>query len=137
MKKLFLFLAATAFAVSMAGQEIGADSIAINPAEPIFAVVDHMPSFPGGRSAMEQFIAQNIIYPQIAKENGISGRVLITFVIEKDGRINNIEVKRSAGDPSLDKEAMRVIRMMPKWEPGSQNGKLVRVGYTVPVQFNL
>lgn len=95
-----------------------------------------MPEFPGGNSALFLFLATNVKYPTISQENGIQGRVIVSFVIDKDGSITDIEVVRSI-DPFLDKEAIRVIKIMPKWKPGMIKGKPVRVKYTVPVTFSL
>ena len=105
--------------------------------EVIFVVVESMPEFPGGQQALFKYINENVKYPVIAQENGIQGRVICQFVVNKDGSIVDIEVIRSGGDPSLDKEAVRVIKSMPKWKPGKQRGKAVRVKYTVPVNFKL
>ena len=102
----------------------------------IFQVVEEMPEFPGGQGALLQFLAKSIKYPVIAQENGIQGRVTCSFVVNKDGSIVDAEVIRGV-DPSLDKEAIRVINTMPKWSPGKQRGKPVRVKYTVPVTFRL
>ena len=102
----------------------------------VFDVVEQMPSFPGGPSALMQFLSSNIKYPVVAEENGVQGRVVCTFVVEKDGSITDVRVIKSV-DPSLDKEAMRVVKSMPKWIPGKQNGSAVRVKYTVPVTFRL
>lgn len=102
----------------------------------IFTVVETMPEFPGGQGALLQYLAKSIKYPVIAQENGIQGRVTCTFVVNKDGSIVDAEVIRGV-DPSLDKEALRVINSMPKWSPGKQRGKPVRVKYTVPVTFRL
>ena len=105
--------------------------------EVIFVVVESMPEFPGGAQAMMRYIAENIKYPVIAQENGIQGRVICQFVVEKDGKVSDIQVVRSSGEASLDKEAQRVIGSMPKWKPGKQRGKPVRVKYTLPVNFRL
>ena len=102
----------------------------------IFEVVEQMPSFPGGDAALMQFLSKNIKYPVVAEENGIQGRVIATFVVERDGSISDVKVVKSV-DPSLDKEAIRVLKSMPKWIPGKQNGSAVRVKYTVPVTFRL
>jgi protein TonB len=102
----------------------------------VFDVVEQMPSFPGGPSALMQYLSSNIKYPVVAEENGVQGRVVCTFVVEKDGSITDVRVVKSV-DPSLDKEAMRVVKGMPKWIPGKQNGSAVRVKYTVPVTFRL
>jgi protein TonB len=102
----------------------------------VFDVVEQMPSFPGGPSALMQYLNSNIKYPVVAEENGVQGRVVCTFVVEKDGSITDVRVVKSV-DPSLDKEAVRVVKSMPKWIPGKQNGSAVRVKYTVPVTFRL
>lgn len=105
--------------------------------EVVFVVVETMPESPGGQQALFKYLSENVKYPVIAQENGIQGRVICQFVVNKDGAIVDVEVVRSGGDPSLDKEAVRVIKSMPKWNPGKQRGKAVRVKYTVPVNFRL
>ncbi|MBQ0033727.1 MAG: energy transducer TonB [Bacteroidales bacterium] len=105
--------------------------------EEVFVVVEKMPEFPGGQAALFKFLSENVKYPVIAQENGIQGRVICQFVVNKDGSIVDVEVVRTGGDASLDKEAVRVIKSMPKWHPGQQRGKPVRVKYTVPVNFKL
>jgi protein TonB len=105
--------------------------------EVIFVVVESMPEFPGGQQALFKYLAENVKYPVIAQENGIQGRVICQFVVNKDGSIVDVVAVRSSGEPSLDKEAIRVIQSMPKWKPGKQRGKPVRVKYTVPVNFRL
>ncbi|PLX24084.1 MAG: energy transducer TonB [Salinivirgaceae bacterium] len=102
----------------------------------IFMVVEQMPEFPGGQGQLFKYISQNINYPAIAKENGIQGKVFIQFVVGKDGSITNVTVLRGV-DPSLDKEAVRVVQSMPKWTPGKQRGKPVFVRYQVPINFRL
>lgn len=102
----------------------------------VFDVVEQMPSFPGGQAALMQWLASNMSYPVIAAENGVQGRVIVQFVVEKDGSVSDVQVVKSV-DPSLDKEATRVVKAMPKWIPGRQNGAAVRVKYTVPVTFKL
>ena len=102
----------------------------------IFDVVEQMPSFPGGDAELMKFLGSHIKYPSIAEENGISGRVIATFVVERDGSITDVRILKSV-DPSLDKEAIRVLQSMPRWIPGKQNGSPVRVKYTVPVTFRL
>lgn len=104
--------------------------------EEIFVVVEQQPEFPGGTSALMKFLGDNIKYPVIAQENGIQGRVITNFVVERDGSISDVQVVRGQ-DPSLDKEAVRVIKTMPKWKPGQQRGKAVRVRFTLPVVFRL
>lgn len=105
--------------------------------EVVFVVVESMPEFPGGQQALFKYLAENVKYPVIAQENGIQGRVICQFVVNKDGKIVDVEVVRSGGDPSLDKEAVRVIKSMPNWKAGKQRGKAVRVKYTLPVNFKL
>ena len=102
----------------------------------IFDVVEEMPSFPGGNGALMSYLASNIKYPVVAQENGVQGRVIVSFVVERDGSISDVKVARSV-DPSLDREAQRVVKSMPRWSPGKQNGSTVRVKYTVPVVFRL
>ncbi len=102
----------------------------------VFEVVEQMPQFPGGDAALMQFLSSHIKYPVVAEENGIQGRVVCTFVVERNGSITDVKVVKSV-DPSLDKEAVRVIKSMPNWIPGKQNGSAVRVKYTVPVTFRL
>ena len=102
----------------------------------VFDVVEEMPSFPGGQGALMQYLASNIKYPVVAQENGVQGRVIVSFVVERDGSISDVKVARSV-DPSLDREAQRVVKSMPRWSPGKQNGSTVRVKYTVPVVFRL
>ena len=102
----------------------------------VFMVVESMPSFPGGDAALFKYLSDNIKYPVIAQESGIQGRVICQFVVNRDGSIVDIEVVRSV-DRSLDAEAIRVISGMPKWSPGKQRGKTVRVKYTLPVNFRL
>ena len=105
--------------------------------ETIFVVVENMPEFPGGQAALMKYLSQNIKYPVLAQENGIQGRVVCQFVVERDGSIADVQVVRSSDDNSLDREALRVVKSMPKWTPGKQRGKPVRVKYTVPVNFKL
>ncbi len=105
-------------------------------AQQIFSVVEKQPEFPGGMSELMKFLAKSIKYPVIAQENGIQGRVVCSFVVNRDGSIVDIQVMRGV-DPSLDKEAVRVIGTMPKWKPGEQRGKPVRVRFILPVQFRL
>ena len=98
--------------------------------------VDEKPSFPGGESAMKSYLNSNVKYPAAAQENGIQGRVIVQFIIEKDGSISDVKISRSV-DPSLDWEALRVVKAMPKWNPGKLNGTVVRVKNEVPVAFGL
>ncbi len=102
----------------------------------VFDVVEENPSFPGGQAALMQWLNANIKYPVIAAENGIEGRVIVQFVVSKTGSISDVRVVRGV-DPSLDKEAVRVVRNMPNWTPGRQNGTTVNVRFTLPVTFRL
>ena len=103
---------------------------------PVFEIAEVMPDFPGGMSELLNFLNNNLRYPEEAKEGGIQGRVTASMIIEKDGSISNIEIVRGV-DPSLDAEAIRVLKLMPKWTPATQKGEIVRVKYTVPVTFKL
>lgn len=105
--------------------------------EPIaFAVVEDKPLFPGGDAALMKFIADNTKYPEIAKENGIQGRVFIQFVIDKNGAVTKVQVAKGV-DPYLDAEALRVVKLLPNWTPGKQRGKPVPVTFVVPINFKL
>ena len=121
------------------------DESTISPTEPtktkddddeVFEVVEQNPQFPGGDQALMAWITKNLKYPSVAKENGIQGRVMVSFVVNKDGSISDTKITRSV-DPSLDKEAIRLVYSMPKWTPGRQKGKNVRVKYSLPVTFRL
>ena len=102
----------------------------------IFQIVEEMPAFPGGEKALLEYVAKNIKYPQIARETGIQGRVFVGFVVEPDGSVSNVKILRGIGG-GCDEEAMRVIKSLPKWKPGKQRGKAVRVSYQIPVFFKL
>ncbi len=102
----------------------------------IFTVVESMPSFPGGDAARIKYLNENIKYPQMARESGIQGRVFVTFVVEKDGSVTDVKVLRGIGG-GCDEEAVRVIKNMPKWIPGKQRGKPVRVQFNMPILFKL
>jgi TonB family protein len=102
----------------------------------LFDVVESMPQFPGGDMALHQFIGNNLIYPVKAQESGIQGRVILQFEIDEKGEIHNIVVVRSISK-ELDEEAIRILKSMPKWIPGKQRGKAVKVKYTLPISFRL
>lgn len=102
----------------------------------IFMVVESMPAFPGGEPALYKYLAENIKYPQMAKESGIQGRVFVTFVVERNGSVTDVRVLRGIGG-GCDEEAIRVVKGMPQWTPGKQRGKAVRVQYNLPVKFTL
>ena len=104
--------------------------------EPVLDEVEVMPEYPGGRVALMKYLMGNVRYPKTAIENNITGRVIVRFVVEKDGKISNVKVEKSV-DPSLDAEAKRVVQAMPKWIPGKRDGQPVRVKYALPVNFRL
>ncbi len=103
---------------------------------PPYNVVEQMPEFPGGEAALQRFLTANVKYPSIAAENGVQGKVYVNFVVDRVGAISNVKVVRGV-DPAVDKEAIRVVKSMPKWIPGRQNGEAVRVSFTVPINFVL
>jgi len=102
----------------------------------IYQIVEQMPEFPGGEEAIREFVVKNIQYPQKAIDAGAYGRVFVGFVIEPDGSVSNVTLLRGIGF-GCDEEAMRVVKMMPKWQPGMQNGEAVRVSYMIPINFKL
>lgn len=104
--------------------------------EEIFMIVENQPEFPGGEAELYKFIRDNVKYPQLAKETGIQGTVYVQFVVEKDGKISNVKALRKIGG-GCDEEAVRVVKSMPTWKPGSQRGRTVRVSFTLPVKFTL
>lgn len=104
--------------------------------EHIFVIVESMPSFPGGEEARIKYLSENIKYPKLARESNIQGRVFVTFVVEKDGRISNVKILRGIGG-GCDEEAIRVIKNMPKWIPGKQRNVPVRVQFNMPIKFVL
>ena len=124
------------------GEVLKAKEVIAQPEPPkeeetkVFDMVEVMPSFPGGQGALFEWLSKNIKYPVVAEENGVQGRVIVTFVVERNGSITDVQVVKSV-DPSLDKEAVRVVKAMPHWIPGKQNGSAVRVKFTVPVTFRL
>ena len=141
--------------------DIAADDSTVVIESKVFDVVDKMPTFPGGVNALQSFLARNIRFPAVAEENGVQGRVVVLFIVEEDGSISDVKVARgeyssimmvpSPDDPkkmvraepdagskkALEREAIRVVQFMPRWIPGEQNGKSVRVQYTLPVSFRL
>jgi len=130
----------------MSTESIKPDMNKINPAnifdspieEPkeIFVVVEEMPKFPGGDPELMKFINSNIIYPEAAKSENIQGRVILRFAVMADGNVDNVQVLKKV-DPSLDEEAVRVVKSLPRWTPGRQGGKQVNVWYSVPITFAL
>ena len=110
--------------------------IEVEEAKPVFTIVEEMPSFPGGEGERNKFLAENIVYPQQATENGIQGTVYVSFVVDSKGNVTDVKVLRGIGG-GCDEEALRVVKMMPQWHPGKQNGKLVRVLFNMPIYFKL
>ena len=104
--------------------------------EEIFVAVEQQPEFPGGTASLMNWLASNVRYPQMALENGISGRVIVKFVVEKDGSVSGVTLVRGV-DKDLDREAIRVVKSMPKWQPGKNNGQAVRCYFNLPVNFKL
>jgi periplasmic protein TonB len=102
----------------------------------VFVVVEQMPEFPGGQQALMKYMSSHLKYPEIAKEEGIQGKVFINFVVQEDGSLREVKVLRGV-HPSLDQEAMRVVKSMPLWNPGKNNGKVCCVQYNLPVMFKL
>ena len=130
MKKLILLVALALFCCTsaMAQTEVEDDAI--------FVVVENNPEFPGGSDSLYAYIARNIRYPEAAKKEKIEGRVFVTFVIEKDGQVSSAKILRDIGG-GCGEEAIRVVKSMPKWKPGTQNGQPVRVQFNLPVSFQL
>lgn len=133
MKKLFLMSLMAVFCLTTVNAQ---KTIVSQKNQEVFDVVEQMPEYPGGMQALFQYMADNLKYPKDAMKQQVEGRVLVQFIVETDGSISNAEVIKRVF-PSLDEEAIRVISAMPKWAPGKQNGKVVRVKFTVPVSFRL
>ena len=131
MKKLILMSLMTVFCLSTVSAQ---KTVVSKKNQKVFDVVEQMPEFPGGMEALFKYMAENMKYPEDAKKQQVEGRVLVQFIVETDGSVSNTEVLMRVF-PSLDAEAVRVISGMPKWIPGKQNGKVVRVKYTIPVSF--
>ena len=132
MKKLIMMSLMAMFGLSTVNAQ---KTVVAEKNQQVFDVVEQMPEYPGGIQALFEYLQQNVKYPEDAKKQKIEGRVIATFVVETDGSINNVEVVKPAF-PSLDAEAVRVLSAMPKWKPGMQSGKAVRVKYTVPINFS-
>lgn len=138
-KQIFLALMASVLMLS-SSVSLMATTPENNPTEDkqerVFDVVEVMPQYPGGIPQMMKFISSNIKYPKDAIKKGMQGAVVVQFVVEPDGSVSNVHVVRSVF-PSLDTEAVRMVKAMPKWSPGMQNGKPVRVRFNVPIRFSL
>jgi protein TonB len=131
MKKMILMSLMAVFCLSTVSAQ---KTVVSKKNQKVFDVVEQMPEFPGGMEALVKYMAENMKYPEDAKKQQVEGRVLVQFIVETDGSVSNTEVLKRVF-PSLDAEAVRVISGMPKWIPGKQNGKVVRVKYTIPVSF--
>ncbi|MFW5832307.1 MAG: energy transducer TonB [Prolixibacteraceae bacterium] len=101
-----------------------------------FEEVDEMPEYPGGKEALFKFISENVQYPENAKKEGVTGKVYVSFVVDKNGSVSDVEIARGV-DSELDKEAVRVLKKLEKWKPGKKDGELVKVGFTMPIHFAL
>lgn len=138
-KQIFLAMMASVLMLS-SSVSLMATTPENNPTEDkqerVFDVVEVMPQYPGGIPQMMKFIVSNIKYPKDAIKKGMQGAVVVQFVVEPDGSVSNVHVVRSVF-PSLDTEAVRMVKAMPKWSPGMQNGKPVRVRFNVPIRFSL
>ena len=115
----------------------GAQQKSMDPGEEdVYLLAEEKPVFPGGDEALKAFITENVNYPEEAKKKGITGKVFVSFVIDKEGKVVMAKIAKGV-DPSLDKEALRVVNSMPAWEPGKHKGELVKVKFTMPIQFAL
>lgn len=133
MKKLIIMALMALFGLTTVSAQ---KTVVAKKNQQVFDVVEKMPEYPGGQAALFEYLSKNVKYPADAEKKKIEGRVLVTFVVNTDGSITDIEVVRKTF-PSLDAEAVRVISGMPKWKPGEQKGKKVRVKYSVPLSFRL
>lgn len=137
MKKIVLSLVMLLAVATLSAQNTDSKSnVKESVSDPSFIVVEQMPEFPGGEEALYQFLGSNLSYPDTAKEQNITGKVIVSFVVEKDGRITNAKVIKDIGG-GCGEEALRVVNKMPRWKPGKQKGKPVRVQFSLPFVFNL
>ena len=136
MKKIVFLLSVLFLSLAAQAQSVeNADSVAVE--ETVYQSVEEQPEFPGGMKALMKYLADNVKYPRVSRDNKSQGRSTVRFIVNVDGSISDAEIVRSAGDMYLDKEALRVISEMPKWKPGKKNGKPVRVEFVFPVVFRL
>lgn len=129
-------ITASAMPVEAPQLEMTEAEMDVDQQDPVFEIVENMPEFPGGTEAMLKFLNDNIVYPEVAKKNKIQGRVIVQFVVSKEGKVTNPKIARSV-EANLDAEALRVIGLLPTWKPGQQRGQNVAVKFTVPVVFRL
>lgn len=132
MKKLLLMSMAVFCLMTVSAQK----TVVSQKSQKVFDVVEQMPEYPGGTAALYEYLMENVKYPEDAEKQKVEGRVIASFVVETDGSITDVNAVKQVF-PSLDREAVRLLEAMPKWVPGKQNGKVVRVRYTVPVVFKL
>ena len=137
MKRLFLNLSSLAFVLMVCFFTLNVNAQEGKENEKVYTYVENPPSFPGGEKAFSKYLAENIIYPKEAKEKGIEGKVYLQFVINEEGSVTDVKIIRKSVNSSLDEEAIRVVKNMPKWIPGKQNGKVVKVQFTLPIVFKL
>ena len=137
MKRLFLNLSSLAFVLMVCLFTLNVNAQEVKEKDNVFEFVEDPPTFIGGEEALSNYLAKNITYPKEAKEKGIGGKVYLTFVIDNEGSVIDVKVIRGAGNTSLDEEAVRAVKNMPKWKPGKHKGKAVRVQYTLPIVFKL
>ena len=136
MKKIVFLLSVLFLSLAAQAQSVeNADSVAVE--ETVYQSVEEQPEFPGGMKALMKYLADNVKYPRVSRDNKSQGRSTVRFTVNADGSISDAEIVRSTGDMYLDREALRVISEMPKWKPGKQNGKPVRVKFVLPVGFRL
>ena len=133
MKKLIIMSLMALFGLTTVSAQ---KTVVAEKNQQVFDIVEQMPEYPGGMQALLEYLMENVKYPEDAEKQKIEGRVIAIFVVETDGSISNVEVVKPVF-PSLDAEAVRVLSGMPKWKPGMQSGKVVRVKYTVPINFSL
>lgn len=133
MKRLILMSMMAVFCLTTACAQ---KTVVSQKSQKVYEVVEVMPEFPGGMPALIEFLSTNVKYPEDAAKQKVEGRVMVSFVVETDGSISDVKIMRRVF-PSLDDEALRVVKMMPKWLPGKMNGEVVRVHYTLPISYRL
>jgi protein TonB len=133
-----LFSIKTCFSQTQNSEVIAPDAVEVAPQEETFVIVEKMPEYPGGQSALMNYLSSNIQYPEECRKMGVEGKVFVKFIVDALGNIINVQVLRGVTDGKLlEKEAVRVVKSMPKWQPGTQGGKAVSVYFTLPISFKL
>ncbi|MBT3303315.1 MAG: energy transducer TonB [Bacteroidetes bacterium] len=133
---VFVCFSLMSSAQTLDSNKIKGNTIPAEQEESIFIYTEEIPQFPGGEQAQMRFMSENIRYPEFERDSGIQGLVVASFIIEKDGRITDIKILKGV-TPDIDKEVIRVLKKMPRWSPGKQKGKAVRVRINLPVRFTL